>query len=115
MNRFTFALMVIGEKNLPLIYGTFRESDAETIYMQYGGAFPTSKDTAVTYRAYLKFHEYLQVRYQRSHTLISADNLPMLKFAMKAGMRIIGTRTVRGEVLVELMKEHPFEKANSVD
>lgn len=104
MNRIDFALMAHNGPT-PLTYGTYREVDSQTIYMQYGGAFPGTEKTALAWHAYSRTIDELQsMGYKYATTLIENDNIPMLKFAMKKGFRVIGVRTFEGKILCELLK-----------
>ena len=99
-NRIDFALLTF-EEDVPLAYTTCREFDAWTVYMQFGGAFPSAKGTMKSFRSYEKIIESLKGEYKRATTLIENDNMPMLKFAMKAGFKIIGVRNYKGSILLE--------------
>lgn len=100
MNRYDFAL-VAEEDGKPLTYMTCREFDSETIYMAYGGSFPSAKGTIKSFRAYELCLEYLSKQYSQGTTLIENDNYPMLKFAMKQGLKVIGVRSFKDSVLLE--------------
>jgi hypothetical protein len=100
MNRIDFALLVVDGKT-PQAYGTFREIDSETVYMQYGGSFPETLNTVKSFQAYCLVLNYLKERYKRATTLIENTNLVMMKFAMKQGLRIIGVRNFKGSILLE--------------
>ena len=103
-DRIDFALLVVDDEK-PCGYVTVREHDPETVYWQFGGAFPGTKDTAKTFRGYQLTVDYTRERYKRITTRIENTNIPMLKMAMKVGFRIIGTRTFKGSILVELLLE----------
>ena len=49
--------------------------------------------------------------YKRITTYIQNTNSPMLRIAMKVGFKIIGTRTFKGDVMVEFLLEAPSELA----
>jgi hypothetical protein len=100
MNRIDFALLVV-EGNVPLGYMTCREVDNETVYMQYGGAFPSLKGTIKTWNAYCKMMDYLKSRFVRATTLIENTNQVMMKFAMKMGLQIIGIRNFKTQIFLE--------------
>lgn len=104
MNRIDFALTTL-EDDVPLTYMTCREVDSESVYMQYGGAFPSAKGTVKSFIGYAMMIADLGLRYKRATTLISNKNHTMLKFAMKVGMEIIGVRLFNGEIFVEHMIE----------
>lgn len=103
-DRIDFALLVVNDDR-PLGYVTCRETDPETLYWQFGGAFPGTKDTATTFKGYCAFVEYCRDKYKRITTLIENDNLVMLKMAMKVGFRVVGIRFAAGSVLLEHVLE----------
>jgi hypothetical protein len=99
MNRIDFALLAVEDE--PIAYGTFREIDNESVYMQYGGVFPPSRNSIKAYRAYEAILSKVRSHYKRASTLIENTNLPMMKFAMKAGLRVTGIRNFKGSILLE--------------
>ncbi len=103
-DRIDFALMAIKE-GTPMGYMTCRELEADTLYWQFGGAFPGTKGTTWSWWAYLAFVDWCREKYKRVTTIIENTNLPMLKMAMKVGFRINGTRFYAGSILVELVLE----------
>lgn len=103
-DRIDFALLVVDEEK-PMGYVTCREIDAETLYWQFGGAFPGTRDTHRSFRGYQAFVDYCKPKYKRISTLIENDNLVMLKMAMKVGYRIIGVRSFKGSILLEHLLE----------
>lgn len=101
MDRIDFALYTT-DGNKPLAYMTCKELDSETVYLQYGGSFPETQGTANSYRAYQAMLKSLpELGYKRAGTYIENTNQPMLKFAMKAGWLITGTRFFEGTLLLE--------------
>lgn len=105
--RIDFALLVENEKEL-MGYLTCREHDSETLYWQFGGAFPGTQGSSLTFSGYQAFVAWCKERYKRVTTLIENENTVMLKMAMKVGFRIVGVRTYQGEILLEHLLE--FEK-----
>lgn len=103
-DRIDFALMVKNNSRL-LGYLTCREIDAETLYWQFGGAFPQTKDTATSFKGYEAFVAYCKPLYKRVTTLIENTNTVMLKMAMKVGFRIVGIRFFKGTILLEHLLE----------
>lgn len=85
----------------PICYCTIKEDDAVTAYMQWGGAFPSSKGTALSFRGYEMMIAHLKGRYKFIRTLIENSNVSMLKFAMKVGFRVHGIRYFSGSILLE--------------
>jgi hypothetical protein len=75
--------------------------DAETLYWQFGGAFPGTIGTIHSFGCYEQFLAWCGDKYSRVTTLIANDNLVMLKMAMKVGFRIQGIRYYGGDVLLE--------------
>lgn len=106
-NRIDFALLVEdADKKEPVGYGTYRELDSESVYMQYGGCFPNTQNTANAYPIYCAAIDSLQnLGFKRANTLIENENIPMLKFAFKKGFRIIGVRVFDKKIYCELLKE----------
>jgi predicted regulator of Ras-like GTPase activity (Roadblock/LC7/MglB family) len=108
MNRIDFAL-VADLDGVPQAYMTCREVDSETVYMQYGGAFPSAKGSIKSFRGYEAMLKWLASNYKYGTTLIENTNTAMLRFAMQAGLRIIGVRNFKQSILLEHFAE--FEKA----
>lgn len=99
-DRIDFALLVAKEGKM-IGYGTCREFDAKTLYLQYGGAFRSPESTSLSLPAYLAFVDHCKKNYEAITTLVENTNFVYLKFAMKAGFRIIGVRVYDGIVLLE--------------
>lgn len=90
-------------------YVTCREYDSETVYWQFGGAFPGTVGTSLSFKGYQAFVDYCKPKYKRVTTLIENTNCVMLKMAMKVGFRIVGVRVFAGSILLEHLLE--FENA----
>lgn len=103
-DRIDFTLLVRTEKEL-MGYVTCREFDHETIYWQFGGAFPGTQSTSLSWIGYQAFVEWCKPRYKRITTLIENKNTVMLKMAMKVGFRVIGVRNFQGSILLEHLLE----------
>ena len=109
-DRIDFALLAVkGHADL-LGYITCKEHDSETVYWQYGGAFPGTRETSLSYLGYMAFVAYCKERYKSIVTVIENDNFPMLKMAMKVGFKIIGLRYYSGNKSTILL-EHILEFA----
>lgn len=109
MERIDFAL-IAGTKDVALGYVTVREFDSETIYWQYGGAFPGTRGTHMSWKGYKALSEWCKAfGYKRITTLIENQNTVMLKMAMQVGFRIIGCRTFGDPAKIYL--EHLLELA----
>jgi len=100
LNRTDFALMFVKDGE-PQGYMSCHEMDAETVYMQFGGAFPSSSGTAIVFTGYTAMVRELGKTYKRATTAIENTNQAMLRLAMKAGLLIVGTRNFKGKILVE--------------
>lgn len=97
--RFDFALTAcLGDQILG--YVTCRETDSETVYWQFGGAFPGTRDTLLSWPGYVALVKHCN-RYKRITTLIENTNRVMLKMAAKVGFVIVGVRHVGGSTLLE--------------
>lgn len=108
MNRIDFAILSV-ENKVPQTFMTARELDSETIYMQYGGSFPSAKGTVNSFISYSMIVDYLLTKYKRVTTLIENTNHAMMKFAMKKGLNIIGMRTFKGQIFLEHLIENEVE------
>ncbi|MFN3453443.1 MAG: hypothetical protein ACK41T_00685 [Pseudobdellovibrio sp.] len=99
-----YALMII-DHDTPICYTTIKELDSHTCYMQWGGAFEGSLGTVKSFRGYTLMIDYLKQRYPYITTRIENHNIPMLKFAMKVGFKIIGVRNFKESILLEHLME----------
>lgn len=104
MERIDYALVCSEGSDLKG-YLTAKEMDGETVYWQFGGAFPGTKGTHYTIKGYLAFVRWTKEHYKRIQTRIENTNTAMLHFAMKAGFVIMGVRYVQGSILLELELE----------
>ncbi len=101
-DRIDYALICADAENIPQCYLTARELDHETVYWQFGGAFPPATKSILAWTIYNAFIEFERsAGRKRIQTYVENTNTAYLKFAMKAGFRIIGTRTVKGTVLLD--------------
>lgn len=101
LDRVDFALFAITHSGIPAAYVTCRETDSESLYWQYGGAFPSVKGTVGSYNAYTGFYNWTKERYKRVNTLIENKNSKMLKMAASVGFIITGIKNFNGTVLLE--------------
>lgn len=99
--RVDFALLITNDDDFPISYATCKELDGETIYLQFGGCFPGSKDTVYAFKAFNMGIEFLKKTYKNILFYVKNDNRPMLKFAMKVGFKIIGIKNFNGNILLE--------------
>lgn len=99
-DRIDFALLVSKDGKL-VGYATCRETDAKTLYWQFGGAIPGSLPTSVSLPAYIALAQWCQKNYATITTLVENDNFTYLKFAMRVGFKIIGVRMYNQTVLLE--------------
>ena len=105
LDRIDYALLVDDDETI-IAYATVKELDGESVYWQYGGTVPKFRGTSLSYKAYRKVHDWcFTAGYKRITTYVENTNIPMLKFSLKIGFIIIGTRTFKGSVYVELLKE----------
>lgn len=112
MDRVDFALLAVDPVRTDVLgYVTVRELDYESVYWQYGGAFESIAKGPIVYRIYSDFVECMRDKYKRITTLVENTNVSYLKLAMKLGFRIIGVRSFKGIVLVELLKDFEVEDA----
>lgn len=104
-DRISFALIVKNENEVLLGYVTCRETDSDTLYWQYGGAFPGTIKTSVTFLGYQAFANWCRPRYKRIVTYINNTNVTMIKMALKIGFLIKGIKVWNNHVLLEHVLE----------
>lgn len=105
LDRFDFTLVAEGEASRMMGYVTCREHDAKSLYWQFGGAYPGTKNTLSAHRMYVEALKWTRERYERVFTLVENKNYPMLKMHLASGFLINGFRQVNEMSLVELHKE----------
>lgn len=103
-DRIDFALIIRNGDDL-MAYVTCRETNFETLYWQFGGAFPGTRSTSLSYACYREAIDWCRGKYKRITTLIENTNVVMLKMALKAGFLVVGTKVFNGHVLLELHNE----------
>jgi RimJ/RimL family protein N-acetyltransferase len=105
MDRIDFALLMLNYEMLQG-YITCRELDKESLYWQFGGAFPSAHSTIRSSLAYDEAIRWCKEQgYKRITTLVENENVRYLKMAMHYGFRIIGCRFFDGKILVELFND----------
>jgi len=87
-NRYDYALVCHRDHEALTAYATILEHDADSAYMQHGGTF--SDNGMLTVKSYLLMIAWLKAHYPVITTRIFNDNIPMLKLALTAGLRIHG-------------------------
>ena len=101
IDRVDFVLL--GElEGKPLGFLSCKAFDSQTVYCQFGGAFP-EVEKVYRARAYQQALIFLKERYKTVFTFVDNTNVPMLRLAMANGFLIEGIRmSGSGKVLVEL-------------
>lgn len=103
LERISFAL--IAECNEQLGgYITCKEMDSETLYIQYGGAFPNFSKSHYVLGGYLEMIKWCTQNYARVWTRIENKNVPMIKLALQAGFIVTGTSLMKNNLYVEFSK-----------
>lgn len=103
MDRISYAL-IAGDDRSPVGYVTCRELDSESVYWQYGGVLEERRGVA-GYRAVELILNYAKDLYKRVTTYVENDNIGYLHILMKLGFRVIGIRTFKCKIYLELYKE----------
>lgn len=76
---------------VPYGFMTLVEFDSESVYMQHGGNFPTSKGF-LTLKTYQAMVDRARKQYKYISTRICNRNTPMIKLALHVGFLITGTQ-----------------------
>lgn len=102
LERIDFAMiMTMKETDQLISYATAQKVDEQTIYLQYGGAFPTYKGTPITFLSFKEMLTHLKLKYSKIVTLVENNNYPMLRFYMKEFFLITGIRYFGEHILLE--------------
>lgn len=104
VDRISYALLFV-YKNEPIGYVTVRETDHETVYWQFGGVLTRFRRGVLGCRCFEAALEWQKARSKRVMLYTENTNLPMLKMALAYGFLVIGTRTFRQFLMVDLMRE----------
>lgn len=105
--RFDFALIVEDMEHKSCSYVLCRDYGNDTVYMQYGGSFPNTVGVEnKSLETFDAIQSYIFSKFQRVTFLVDNSNFPMLKFAMKAGFKIIGIRNYGNKIFLEHFKEN---------
>lgn len=111
LERIDYALLNVTTEGDVLNYCTVKELDSESVYWQYGGAFPNSKGSVHSARSYARNIKWtFEQGYKRITTYAKNTNSNMLRIQLKCGFIPIGTRTFKGEVFIEMLLEAPSEQ-----
>lgn len=106
MNRIDYALLVESKSGEPMFYAECRELAKDSLFWQYGGAFPGTKGTIVSVRCFEQLIEWAEFAgYTRISFLVENTNEAMLKLAMRMGFLITGIRMHKGGVFLENILE----------
>jgi hypothetical protein len=104
LERIDFALVTEDENGSMVQYATLKEMDRDSAYIQYGGAFPSFRNSKKSYDSFSSILDWLLERYINVGFLTENTNLPMLKFGIKKGFVIVGIRNFKGHIMLEHFK-----------
>lgn len=89
LNTFDYALVCCDDKEI-FSYATIIEMDADTAYMQHGGAMPNCLGTTKVLKTYKALIDTLKANYKRISTRIQNTNVAMIKLALSQGLIVVG-------------------------
>lgn len=104
LNRFDFAL-VAWNGSTPIGYITCRETDAESVYIGFGGVVPESRNSIESKSGMEALISFLASQYKRANMLVENTNIFMLKKALNTGFLPVGIANYRGSIFVDLRME----------
>lgn len=104
LNRFDYAL-VVWDGSRPIGYITCRETDAESIYISYGGVMPEARKSDESKSGMLSLISYLKQHYKRANMLVENTNVFMLKKALNSGFYPVGVTNYCNSIFVDLRLE----------
>lgn len=100
-DRIDYALIAEHASHGIFGYVTCRDHDEDTVYWQFGGAFPNAAKKKLAVDGYRAFIRWTMERYDRIYTFIENNNVTMLKLAMHHGFKVVGVRNYEGKILLE--------------
>ncbi len=101
LERPDFGMLVI-QDGQPVAYATFKEPDAKSLHLSYGGVFPDWRGKKIASRAFAVGFKWARAQgYERVTFFVENQNTKMLKLAIDSGFRITGLRIWDGRVLLE--------------
>lgn len=103
-DRISYALLFVCQEEV-VGYLTVRETDHETVYWQFGGVLPGVRRRLLGRGCVAAALEWQKAYSKRVMLYTQNTNLPMLKLALGYGFLVIGTRTFKNWVMVDLIKE----------
>lgn len=103
-DRISYALLFVKAEEV-VGYVTVRELDDENVYWQFGGLLTRFRRGLLGVQCFEMALEWQKARSKRVVMYTENTNLPMLKMALAYGFRIIGTRTFKQFLMVDLMRE----------
>ena len=103
LDRISYALLASDGLD-PVGFVTVRETDAESVYWQYGGALHQHRGPKAV-RAFQEILGFTASRYRRCTTYVKNDNVGYLHLLMKMGFRAIGCRFTYGDIYLEMFRE----------
>lgn len=104
MERIDYAMLLVNDSE-PVAYVTLKVTGENSVYVQYGGAFPNIKGTFLTYKAFAKMIHDLQKIYKKITTLVENNNWGMLKYYWSTKFKVTGLRYFKNSIFLELTFE----------
>lgn len=102
LERIDFALIMIRKMDDKVVsYVTCQEIDINTVYLQYGGAFPIFRGTPIVLATFQDMLKVLREKYKVIKTYVENTNYPMLRFYIKENFLITGLRYFKEQTLLE--------------
>jgi hypothetical protein len=104
VDRISYALLIVQAEEV-VGYITVRENDHETVYWQFGGVLTRFRRGLLGSKCFEVALEWQKARSKRVLMYTENTNLPMLRLALAYGFLVVGTKTFRQHVMVDLMRE----------
>lgn len=101
-----FVLFFVSHDDVPLGYITCREEASDRVYLQYGGAYPSAKGSALPVQMHREACKILATKYKYLRTKIHNENTPMLKLALHNGFIVTGVSFWEGKLYCDMAKEN---------
>lgn len=114
VDRISYALLIVKAQEV-VGYITVRENDHETVYWQFGGVLTRFRRGLLGSKCFEVALEWQKARSKRIMMYTENTNLPMLRLALAYGFIIVGTKTFRQYLMVDLLREFETVQAANPD
>jgi hypothetical protein len=104
IDRVDYALLCTWNETVGGFF-TIKEMDADTVYIQHGGAFPNFAKSIYVVGGFAAVLAKLKEQYKHIKMKVLNTNYPMIKLALSQNFLIIGCALVKDKLYLEMNLE----------